>query len=552
MASELHHIDPVQISSEEHKSGVAFSLQAEDYGSHVAISRALLGAVYRLHSCRPKFMRQSWLTFRRFFEFLKILSVEDNIACVDRALLTKYLIFLKQQHLGARTKYQLFMRVQSTSCEALRVRSVSLKLINNPFPGIGASGESRPHLSNENLLAVLAAAKLDVKQFWMEFEEGKHPPQGTPLSRSVAYIREKFDGVIPSNQTQHDLTLKKLVASAGGQDAVERRLYATPDTMLPFLLLIGFNTAANADSLQEFERGCCTPDEFLEGQFNIRWWKGRTRFQQAVMRSGRGMYSAPSLIGMVQQMTAPLMSHAHERWRNRLFVVLSRGNARRFGPITSTMCFDGLRRFVTRHNLRGCDGKLLSLNLGMLRPSVLAEIYRLTKSPIAVKRFANHRNIETTWRYVVDRATDELHDLEIARSQHEMFQKVSHRSKTLEQAKNPEHVGRVKGFANDCRDPMDAARAVAPGEICPAWFAPLNNPGLLIPDDPIYAALIIRRRHALTAARQQMSVGRFEKIYLPILLILENELLPSFSEQTLTAAVTIAESQPALPVFADE
>jgi hypothetical protein len=83
-----------------------------------------------------------------------------------------------------------------------------------------------------------------------------------------------------------------------------------------------------------------------------------------------------------------------------------------------------LRRLVTRHNLRGPDGRPLRFHLGMLRSTGLTLLYRQRRDLVGVSRAAGHSSLSVTVRYVLDPETEREHDRLIAHRQEALGQMI--------------------------------------------------------------------------------------------------------------------------------
>jgi len=90
------------------------------------------------------------------------------------------------------------------------------------------------------------------------------------------YVESEFGGVLPRFHRGYDQRLSEMVKRQGGTDGVARYLHTAPESLVPFLILIGAETFANADALRLFRRDCVRPDPLFEGSYLVRWDKGRS------------------------------------------------------------------------------------------------------------------------------------------------------------------------------------------------------------------------------------------------------------------------------------
>ncbi len=537
---EPHFLDVVSATAIDRQTEKEYTCNASDLSVPLAIGSALLSAVIRLYDGRCKTVKAAWGALKRFCEFLASDGPVSRVEDIDRQTLERYRFYLRgrsvKERRASKTIYRQFQFAQTIAAEALRVRRIALRTIDNPFPGISRDGGAKAHLDLKDLGRILAAAKREVTENWREFTEGQRR-----TSRAVQFVRDHWGGVLPVGAW----TDEEFEAIRGDLtfEEISRRLHATRDSILPFMLLIGYSTAANIFSLAEMGRECLS-NGLLPDSCEIRWAKNRARIEQSVVRSSAGRFSAPTLIRQVLELTGPLTAHAAKRDRSRLFLV--RNGLGVVSGVSPDMWQAALPAFLERNNLRKADGTLIDFSFDMLRPTVLAETYRRTGDLLAVHRFANHAYLSTTVRYVVDRVTDELHDGAISRSQGKLHKFVLSDAKEEEGMKEP--PVRARGVSSDCayiyRGPS------MKGE-CPAWLWPLNDPGLVVPADPRVIAELIRLRMAIESARPRMDAEAFSMRFATALATVD-EILRSFSEEIIAEAEKLARGLPPLPDLAYE
>jgi hypothetical protein len=96
----------------------------------------------------------------------------------------------------------------------------------------------------------------------------------------------------------------------------------------------------------------------------------------------------------------------------------------------------------------------------------------------------------------------------------------------------PELIGlesHAMGFT--CADPMAGRGPRArPGELCPEWLWPFTDPGLVIPNDAQHLARVLQLQRHLREAWHQMRSERFDLIYRPLLGLINDDILPRFTD----------------------
>jgi len=87
-----------------------------------------------------------------------------------------------------------------------------------------------------------------------------------------------------------------------------------------------------------------------------------------------------------------------------------------------------------------------------------------------------------------------------------------------------------------------------PGELCPEWLWPLTDPGLVIPNDARYLARVLQLQRYLQHAWHQTRADRFKLVYLPLLDLIGDEILPRFTDvQVLQDAKLLLDKLAPLP-----
>jgi hypothetical protein len=345
-----------------------------------------------------------------------------------------------------------------------------------------------------------------------------------------------------------------MIQQSGGLEFVQRHLYATIESIAPFIILIAYETAANADAVRGFNRDCISADVLFAERDVLVWDKGRASRQQRVSRDRRGFFSAPSLIEKAQRLTEPLVPHVEPAHNNtKLFLARTPKKYSRIAPVSAAAMIIALRAFIARNAICEEDGTPVRFSLGMMRPSVLAEVYRRTGDLLVTSRLANHASFGTTIRYVIDRVTNDLHDTAIASVQAKLQRVLadSLNPKTTAEAPADTSAINARGADRDCKNPYSRPNG-GPGELCPTWLWPLNDPGLVVLNDTRYVVHLVRQLRMLEEMRRGMLPGRFEKLYAAGYAIIRDKILPELDVAIVAEANRLADSMPALPVFENE
>jgi len=133
--------------------------------------------------------------------------------------------------------------------------------------------------------------------------------------------------------------------------------------------------------------------------------------------SGTAASSVPRLFERLIALTERLVPHAPPDEQGRLFLCRIRKRRHRAGLTGNHALNEALRKLIRRWDVRDASGRLLSLNLAMLRPAGLTLLYRQRRDLIGVSRAAGHSSLAVTVRYVLDPETERMNDLFIAHRQ---------------------------------------------------------------------------------------------------------------------------------------
>lgn len=562
--AEVSQIDPWELRySDGGEPDVVY--RVADLAGCPTISRALLGAFFEeAGGLRPTTRGDIFCNVQRFVEFIIVEDLPDTIDTLNESLLSRYRAHLqerdadsnrsrwKNKKLSRTTQRQMYRRIERLVITAARLHGRNVHAANNPFPGAANSAKPKPHLSPIALIRILAAAKREVRKTWEDFQSAKTLDASSPLGIAVNLAINKYGSVWPKMTPAEGWAIRRISINAGGVSEIGRRLHSTPETVIPFIILLAYETVANAWALLDISAECVSQDPFFDTRSLISWdTKIRSRFTQSVSRDHRGEFSAPVLISKLKALRASLVPHAAPRHRDKLFLV--RGQEAGAAPISKSNSRNGMRAFLKRNDIREEDGTPVRFALDMMRPSVLAEVYRRTQDLLVTFRLAGHVDVKTTIRYVIDRVTDEIHDNAIAEVQNKLANVVREFNESSAQA--PEEDAKQQrwvGNERDCKDPYNGRGPLAQkGQLCPTWFFPYTHPGLVVPNDVKYVTTVIRQHQQLLAMRDVWSPARFESVCAPVLRIIVEDILPNLDQKIVAEAKSRANTLPPLPVFPD-
>lgn len=207
----------------------------------------------------------------------------------------------------------------------------------------------------------------------------------------------------------------------GRQRGFARHFHLVTETLVPFYIALAIQTAANPDPLRLILRDCLVPHPLEEERVFIEWLKPKTggRIQRMQRRSfdRRRARSAPRLVEMLLEMTAPLLPHVGMQDRERLFLIRrmgatqARGHRHLAGVIGWETLAHAIDRFIVLSNERIAAWnaahperprrRLPDFSAGLFRGSVATAHYEASDGDIlAPKAVLNHASVATTSAYI--------------------------------------------------------------------------------------------------------------------------------------------------------
>jgi hypothetical protein len=502
----------------------------------------------------------------RWFRFLddapgQVSSARD----VDLILLRRYLAWLERAERHKSTRVSRYGPIKRLFSWLMRNRpdlvSQSLEFPFAAHTNPQSDCTPREILSKREIESVLAAARKEIDAIWSDFQHGcavlaradRQRIEKLPFERLeleeletvLAAIQVHFGGVIPAKKVLHQTRLWKSFYDAlqlhGGIPRLSRMLYATSDTLTPYLLVLGATMYANSGSLVRMQRDCMIEHVLLGERCVVTWHKHRAgRPQRRSFMRGK-KYSVPNLIEQVLALTAPLVPFARAKNQNLLFLCRTLTRGKDFvGPFPKEM-MSALQNFVARNQLVDDRGKPMHLALSSLRGTGLSLAHAAVGGDVLkTQQLANHAQPSTTVRYVDRPAIRRANEALIGELQTQFVHKI--RKGTLahigSSAATPSRTTEVSASGFGCRDPW---AGIAPGQkkgsLCTAWLGCFTCPNAVIPLQPEVLARLLAMREVLFEARDSLPEPRWQLAYSAKLEILERDILPRFSAPLFDAAM---------------
>jgi len=516
--------------------------------------------------------------FRRldlWFEFLaEHFDTTVTSRDIDTATLRAFIVSLEAKRWSKGTRYSNWSIIKQHLAWLQRNRPdlthPELDIPFNPFPRKNAEARQREALSRPEMERVLAAARSDVEVAWALFREGQtalanvdrdaiaaEPHLGqldlNELGVLLAVIEDRHASVPPkiAELVEKGAGLSRLYAAIvrhGGVGAVAAHLFASPETIVAYMIAIGSQTYANTEALRQMRRDCMHEHLLLDGRVLVSWHKGRAGREQRRSFLRDKSFSVPNLIDQVLALTERLVPHAPERDRDRLFLAGGVRVSRAIGVIPLYLASSLTRRFVRRHRLRGDDGKVLKLTLAALRASGLTLAHeRLGHDILKTQALANHATPDTTQRYVDRPRVRKEQAMAIGGLQARFVEIVRGKPEPVQGAVPVADLRNATAAGFICRDPLaGVAEGQRAGVVCTAWLGCFTCPNAVIPLDEDVLVRLLATRAALTMAQAIVEPDRWRLLYAPKLEILERDILPRFplAMQDRTAMMPLPELPP--------
>jgi hypothetical protein len=406
-------------------------------------------------------------------------------------------------------------------------------------------------ISDENLERLLVAARQEAMSIWSDFVKARSP-EATHAMRAVLVQAADNGGLLPLGRREDEAFSHFYVEEHAGLSRVDvkarwhRWVYATNESLLPFMILIIFGLAGNVFSVFDMTRDAMTEtvDVVRGPRATVKLVKHRAKAHFGYSFADVGRFSVPTLVRQVKAMTEPLIPFLDEKDRNALFVAyttsgFSKASVRRVWP---TSLLKRLKGFIARNGLE-------SFSLNMLRTTKVNRAYIKSGNILLANKIARHKNLTTTMSYLRHAEAMDQERQVIANAQAVIAEGGYATVRALLAAPDST-TSDAHSNERDCINPLDPPASKRSPSICADWLFPLADPGLIIPDDPIFLAALLRDLDALREAQLSMNTERFERLYAPKAAIIEHDIVPRFSADDISRARALIGTLPPARVIA--
>jgi hypothetical protein len=421
----------------------------------------LLNAAKRLRSHgRPNSIAHAITAIRRTSEAVAIHpdpkpSAPENWANALEAL-------LRASAASEHSKWGVFNHACGIFREVARKRGYSLRL-RNRFSRKRATTDIAI-VQKDALDAIISQARSDALRYFNEFVSPNQ--EIADLLKDGAALARENCGVLPSS---HDATgdIRRFVLRCRKRGVslskVERLMYPTEKSIIPFMLLITYALAANVDSVSLMRRDCMTSfvNQILGRRRSIKLEKPRSGDIPPYSVAERGTLSTPWLIDAVRAMNESIRPYAAPEDNDFLFLcVTGRGNIR---VLHSAARWDAFRRYIRDK----CPSVPATTAMRMFRPTRAINDYERHRDPWRTKELLHHISLSTTIPYLDNIVSREVDEVLVAETQATMLTSMA-RSQPTGDAALPASLP-----SHTCKEPESSIHGHDQNGLCVNFIWPL-------------------------------------------------------------------------------
>lgn len=540
LAIELHDRDGI----------VRSRLDFSKLGIHESVAHVLLDSYKSQFSHNTlETRRQIWRAIRKLALCLENIGYKDQ-STLPKTTLIDFRDWLSKDDLSDNTAHSLFNIVRSVLqwCER-NTQLFAGAALEIPVTRVSRRDpQASPVLDDKQISVVLSKCYGEIREIEQRIELGRRLKLGEFRAENEAALGAIFKamldighGVIPSQRAVAKTRpgLNRKINRAGGYAYMSRLIFLSPEDIFPFYLAILIQTAGNPSSIRELRRDCIQPHTLTADRETIIWYKNRSAAEQKADFNSVRSKAAPNLVRQLNTLTRPITELAAEHEKKYLF--LARGKSGISLPVMQLLHVL-LNNFITRHDLPNFTFKQLRKTSAVLH-------YKTSRDPLIAKSKLNHQSLRSTFKYLSVSSNKEDGNELIAHFQGKLMEicmlddlPASHQEDCA-RSQSAHLYQTVFGF--DCEDPFSGvAPKSSKGKICQNFFHCATCPGAVVTlDDPIVVAKLLKAEKTLQQAEKQASVmgwaERFDSVYLPILRIIQNDLLSRISSVIIEKASTI-------------
>lgn len=588
----------------------------KNVGGRRDLAAALARGYYLAAERRAPPTRAGYHAFTRpFFAFLHDIDPDRTIKSLEQintALVNRYIVWISGRQVKApggamrpmsrSYKDSLYSSLRA-NIDALRRDgrndlSPDCDFHKNPWSNEGIKAHGRMPskqqiLTDPQLRCIHAACQMEIETIIRIFDETETKirsvenlgnPDGDGLHvgnepQAYAYIARRYGGCVPSWAwaSDNDPALLAAFRTIGGRGVALKNLGATPETLLPFILVLLMRTFFNPDALMGIKDSFCREAHWLWGGANweilsgdlsqdgekelarlindgiapeaairtvLSSYKGRKRdMVTRTFRDSGSWDSPPTLIGQVRRLTSRHRERVADIWRDRLFLFqINKGASdapRSFmdelGPSSDSVLASTLKRFRERH---------------LIDPFTFTS-FRLTGADIVWETTDGDASAVAAMLGNEIKTTDAHYNTpgNVLRAEHRIAVMTNRRVRMIDTGGRSrlEHTACTPGF--HCIDPYNSPQpGQREGVLCTAYpSCPMCPLASLDASKAGNVAWLINLQQSIQKSSDVLDPARHHLVYRPILDQLESRWLSRVAPDVMREANTLSVGLPPLP-----
>ena len=480
-----------------------------------------------------------YMHLKVFFNFFNE-KYESKPTSISSRMMADFAIWLdNKNNFSLKTKYRYYNNLEVILKEVFKITNSPIKTFNLqacPFRDVHSETTPKTKLTEEQISKLLKICYQKIDESINDFRLGKEFIKNSAKIDSldvsikeikylIPYFYQKY-GYLPSAQKPF-MTNKEAqyVCELGGVDKFNKYLNPTVDSLLPFYIVLIIELAGNPEAIRDMKIDCIAKDLIFEDRAVINWNKPRANKIQSRNTFKKKKYGAYQIIELLKEFTSLIREKASEEDGEYLFISRISLGKKQISKLSNTNKV--LMKFKENNALD------FNFNLEDLRASVLTLLYKKRKDVVAVSKIANHANLNTTLSYIVDQETKKQNQYYLAEKQDNI---IGFFTKKEEVPLNKIILENSESIGFTCKNPIKEEN------VCINWMAELTNPNLVIPNNHLYLAKILKLKTHIEEYRDYITKERFELLYGSVLETINIDILPKFSKKTLLEANKILDS----------
>ena len=313
----------------------------------------------------------------------------------------------------------------------LGARRLLAAIPRNQWPGAARKFTPKQRIAQDDWSNIVAAAEREAVQVMTGWAEGMRllevgrarllaapgSPDYADLATCMARLDQLYPGVIPAADRieQDDRRLRRFVQYVHRQKPISERLYPSPRSLVPWVILFAAETALNASAVMGLNRSDVRRGDVLGRP--VIWITGEKRraardpllpFDASEPDGARKKVTLATIVDFLISYTERLRGEAAPEQRDRLFLVAMRQGSMPLHPVRA---FHGPDHAVADSSWFWAlsafrrDNGLARFALDQVRPTVLDEEHRRSGDLALAQRLGGHRSAATTWRHYTSDGT---------------------------------------------------------------------------------------------------------------------------------------------------